>query len=106
VIEHRRHKAVRLVLTLIALLLVGYLAWDLVPPGLAAGFVVAIFLAGWFGLMAWSLVRWRVEARDFDRRERRSKGLCTECGYDLRGGHVRCPECGHPIWHPSWFESK
>jgi hypothetical protein len=28
------------------------------------------------------------------RRERRRKGLCTNCGYDLRGSSERCPECG------------
>ena len=28
-------------------------------------------------------------------RRRRSRGLCPDCGYDLRATPGRCPECGH-----------
>src|SRR5437762_9412508 len=33
--------------------------------------------------------------REFARRVR--NGLCTCCGYDLRAGHLKCPECGVPV---------
>jgi hypothetical protein len=31
------------------------------------------------------------------REQRRDKGLCVACGYDLRGSAALCPECGSPI---------
>lgn len=58
----------------------------------------------WVALPAWSPAaafalplgaygarRWRVAART---RRRRRQGQCLDCGYDLRGGSDRCPECG------------
>jgi hypothetical protein len=31
------------------------------------------------------------------KRRRARRGLCAGCGYDLRGGGEKCPECGRPL---------
>jgi len=38
-----------------------------------------------------------VGLRQPSRRKRRKLGLCTNCGYDLRGSSEKCPECGAGI---------
>lgn len=53
--------------------------------------LVAYIISGWW--------RSRSERRERIAQERAAAGLCTVCGYDLRGGHDRCPECGHPTQH-------
>jgi len=35
--------------------------------------------------------------RDVRRRRRIARGMCPECGYDLRASKDRCPECGRAI---------
>jgi hypothetical protein len=54
-----------------------------------AGHWVVVLLSG--AMPVWALMRfaarWRV-------RTRVRRGLCSVCGYDLRGAPQRCPECG------------
>ena len=53
--------------------------------------------------VAWALaiganraVARRMQARIRRQQERRSLGLCAQCGYDCLGLD-QCPECGHPV---------
>jgi hypothetical protein len=63
--------------------------------------IMTVVGAATLAAIAWFLWRmWRSgtdEARQFDRRERRERGLCPECGYDVRASGGRCPECGAAI---------
>ena len=40
---------------------------------------------------------WGFHRRRHGRGDRERRGLCVQCGYDLRGSRERCPECGAPI---------
>jgi hypothetical protein len=42
----------------------------------------------------WPVVWWLHVAHARVAGRRRATGLCVACGYDLRAGHSRCPECG------------
>ena len=62
------------------------------------------FLPVWPGLLASSIgygsILWLMLAAPFElrRRWRRRRGLCIECGYDLRGiDSQKCPECGAAV---------
>jgi hypothetical protein len=44
-------------------------------------------------LLAPSVLFWR---RAWVTRHRNRKGLCANCGYDLRATEHKCPECGQP----------
>ena len=57
---------------------------SLLPLNLPHAFAVLAF-----GVLpaCWFAVR-------LERRRKRRLGLCRVCGYDLRAGHDRCPECG------------
>lgn len=53
----------------------------------------AVYGAGW-----WALLALPARVRSVIRHR---KGRCAICGYDLRGGGVTCPECGHRADHPA-----
>ncbi len=65
----------------------------------ANGIIWTILLAFWAGTcvsitrLGWLFISAGCHA---DRRQRHREGLCTACGYDLRGNEFgeRCPECG------------
>jgi hypothetical protein len=67
--------------------------------GAAAG-VAALLMWAWFSFYALGLVaagmRFRYIVHSWEPWERYTKGLCVHCGYDLRAGHDKCPECGQP----------
>ncbi len=57
------------------------------------GFVLPLYLP----LVVFSIVPGIWVWRSTRRLERRGRGKCENCGYDLRGSKERCPECGEAI---------
>ena len=51
----------------------------------------------WLVFAATAVPGARAAGRVVVRWSRRRKGLCAGCGYDLRGGGERCPECGEAV---------
>src|SRR4051812_36316956 len=62
-----------------------------IEPGHAEWAILAFVSAVGGKIMIWLAIRTsRAEMR-------RRRGLCGNCGYDLRASEERCPECGQPI---------
>ena len=57
----------------------------------------AYALPYWFPLAVTSVPAGVMVARMIRRFSRRRRGLCPGCGYDLRAGGDRCPECGEEV---------
>jgi hypothetical protein len=55
--------------------------------------IAAVWLP--YGLILAGRVVWWA-GRRIRQRRRRTRGLCLQCGYDLRASPERCPECGIP----------
>ena len=49
------------------------------------------------GGLIWTWWRVRNARRLWRSIRRRSQLRCEQCGYDVRAGHDRCPECGHSL---------
>jgi hypothetical protein len=61
--------------------------------------LVNLFVPYWMilaPLLILPAARLRAGVHDQQCRRRARRGLCGICGYDLRGSHNRCPECGAP----------
>lgn len=52
------------------------------------------FFPHWFIILVAAMLPAWLLRRAILRRRWRSKGLCRQCGYDLRASPERCPECG------------
>jgi hypothetical protein len=64
------------------------------PMGYPTARSRAVYVPHWgIALIASALPAWMLAKRRRDSR-RRKRGLCVECGYDLRGSGAICPECG------------
>ena len=73
----------------------GWLGFGVVIRSSGAATTRAVVVPYWFVMLCGGV--WPgVWAMRWGRRWRwRRMGRCAECGYDLRGGGERCPECGN-----------
>lgn len=71
----------------------GFAYYSEFPPGAGSGASWVIAIPYWpiAGVLA-ALFYWQIRAK-----RNHHTSFCSQCGYDLRGGHERCPECGKLI---------
>lgn len=51
-------------------------------------------------LVAWGFVAWLAYRRSAERWGWYKRGVCLNCGYDLRASPEQCPECGRIVRQP------
>ena len=54
-------------------------------------YVLSILL---LGVIVFGVLFESETGKRFTRKQRKKRGQCVQCGYDLRGSPDRCPECG------------
>jgi DNA-directed RNA polymerase subunit RPC12/RpoP len=96
--QNRSKLVSRFVTAILTLALIFIIIWisgpylpvliGLLPVLAVAGILLFLFVANVFD---------SIHERHYLRLER--AGLCMRCRYDLRGGHIACPECGMLILH-------
>ena len=59
--------------------------------------IVAMWAPSWFVPLISALLPARWGYVWMREKKRKRRGLCTQCGYDLRGSREICPECGRAI---------
>jgi hypothetical protein len=59
--------------------------------GVITAVAMLIGRTAFYAYRSWQLIR---SVGVSERDERRRKGQCIQCGYDLRATPNRCPECG------------
>lgn len=73
----------------------GFSGWQTSwTPWLPCGYDVAFGIPLWMTSVLCGAGLWLTLRPARRRRRRETRGLCRDCGYDLRGTARRCPECG------------
>jgi hypothetical protein len=87
-------------MTLLNVLLILGLALDVIGAVVIAILLLAVIVGGSYDLFMLGV--------EHIHQRRSSRGLCAQCGYDLRCSRDRCPECGRFIRtfpHPGFLRT-